>query len=120
MWLRNQHWGMVSRGTYNGLPPECFMTAIDRETGLVAGFLYGLSTYETRFRDEFFTDASLHNPEGYVLMILGLDVLPAYRKQGLGRELVYSCCRREQEKGRRMAVLTCHGKLVKMYKKCIH
>ena len=38
-------------------------------------------------------------------------------KQGLGRELVYSCCRREQEKGRRMVMLTCHGKLVKMYKR---
>lgn len=99
------------------LASDTFLVAVDRETGKIAGFIDGIATNEIQFRDEFFTDASLHNPEGYVLMILGLDVLPAYRKQGLGRELVYSCCRREQEKGRRMAVLTCHGKLVKMYKR---
>lgn len=50
-------------------------------------------------------------------MILGLDVLPEYRKQGLGRELVYNFCRREQEKGRRMLVLTCLANKVKMCKK---
>lgn len=96
---------------------DTFLVAIDRDTGRMAGFINGIATNEMSFRDDFFTDASLHNPTGNVLMIMGLDVLPEYRKQGLGRELVYSCCRREQEKGRRMAVLTCHGKLVKMYKR---
>ena len=56
--------------------PECFMTAIDRETGLVAGFLYGLATDEARFRDDFFTDVSLYDPSGANIMLLGLDVLP--------------------------------------------
>lgn len=96
---------------------DTFLVAVDRETGKIAGFINGIATDEMRFRDAFFTDASLHNPKGNVLMILGLDVLPEYRKQGLGRELVYGCCRREQEKGRRMAMLTCHDKLVRMYKR---
>lgn len=96
---------------------DTFLVAVDRETGRIAGFINGIVTNEMQFRDAFFTDASLHNPEGNVLMILGLDVLPAYRKQGLGRELVYSRCRREQEKGRRMVMLTCHANLVKMYKR---
>lgn len=39
--------------------------------------------------DEFFTNAGLHNPDGKNIMLLGLDVLPEYRKQGLGRELMY-------------------------------
>ena len=50
-------------------------------------------------------------------MLLGLDVLPQYRKQGLARALVYNYCRKEQEKGRRMLVLTCHENKVKMYRK---
>ena len=37
--------------------PELFLVAVDRETGKIAGFLNGLSTMETKFRDEFFTDA---------------------------------------------------------------
>ena len=96
---------------------DTFLVAIDKETGKIAGFINGIATNEMQLTDEFFTDASLHDPEGNVLMILGLDVLPEYRKQGLGRELVYNCCRREQEKGRRMVMLTCHEKLVKMYKR---
>ena len=50
-------------------------------------------------------------------MILGLDVLPEYRKQGLARELVYNYCRKEEEKGRERLVLTCLANKVKMYTK---
>lgn len=97
--------------------PELFLVAIDKETGKLAGFLNGLATDECAFRDEFFTDASLHNPEGKTIMLLGLDVLPEYRKQGLGRELVYQYTRREREKGRKMLLLTCLESKVKMYEK---
>ena len=54
----------------------------------MAGFLNGLATDDEILKDEFFTDASLHNPEGKNVMLLGLDVLPEYRSQGLARELV--------------------------------
>lgn len=97
--------------------PELFLVAIDRRSGKIAGFLNGLATDEMEFRDAFFQDASLHNPDGRMVMLLGLDVLPEYRKQGLGRELVYNYCRREGEKGRRRLVLTCLANKVKMYKK---
>ena len=59
--------------------PELFLVAIDKETGKIAGFLNGIATDEYYFRDEFFTDASLHNPGGRNIMLLGLDVLPEYR-----------------------------------------
>lgn len=97
--------------------PELFFVAIDKMTGKIAGFLNGIATDEYRFRDEFFTDASLHKPEGKNIMLLGLDVLPEYRKQGLGRELVYQYLRREWEKDRRMVFLTCLESKVKMYEK---
>ncbi len=96
---------------------ELFLVAVDKETGKIAGFLNGIATDEYRFRDEFFTDAGLHNPEGKNVMLLGLDVLPEYRRQGLGRELVYQYLRREREKSRREVVLTCLKSKVKMYKK---
>ena len=81
----------------------------------MAGFLNGIATNERAFRDEFFTDAGLHDPDGRDIMILGLDVLPEYRKQGLARELVWRYCRTEEAHGRQRLVLTCHKSKVKMY-----
>lgn len=97
--------------------PELFLVAVDKDTGKIAGFLNGLSTKESKFRDEFFTDVSLYNPEGKNIMLLGLDVLPEYRKQGLAREIVCQYCRIEHEKGRNMLYLTCLANKVEMYKK---
>ena len=97
--------------------PDLFLVAIDHETGKMAGFLNGIATNERAFRDEFFTDAGLHDPDGRNIMILGLDVLPEYRKQGLARELVWRYCRTEEARGRQRLVLTCHKSKVKMYTK---
>lgn len=96
---------------------DLFLVAVDKETGKIAGFLNGIATDESRFRDEFFTDVSLHNPEGRNIMLLGLDVLPQYRRQGLGRELVYQYLQREREKCRKEVFLTCLDSKVEMYKK---
>jgi ribosomal protein S18 acetylase RimI-like enzyme len=97
--------------------PELFLVAIDKEAGKLAGFLNGLSTDEYTFRDEFFTDVNLYNPSGKNIMLLGLDVLPEYRRQGIAKELVYSYARRERENERQMLILTCLKSKVKMYKK---
>jgi len=97
--------------------PELFLVAIDKETGKIVGFVNGLATNEYVFRDDFFTNAGKHDPNGKNIMLLGLDVLPAYRKQGLGKELMYQYLRRERENGRRMIILTCLQSKVKMYKK---
>lgn len=97
--------------------PELFLVAIDEETGKIAGFLNGLATNEGVFRDEFFTDVSLYEPEGENVMLLGLDVLPEYRGKGLARELVARYVKREQEKGRKKLLLTCLAEKVNMYEK---
>lgn len=94
---------------------DLFLVAVDRETGKLAGFLNGIATDEYLFRDEFFTDADLHDPDGANVMLLGLDVLPQYRGQGLAREIVFQYLRREQARGRKMVVLTCLKSKVKMY-----
>ena len=96
---------------------ELFLVAMDKETGMLAGFLNGLATEESSFRDEFFTNADLHNPNGRHIMLLGLDVLPEYRRQGLGRELVSQYLKREWERGRKRVFLTCLESKVEMYEK---
>lgn len=97
--------------------PELFLVAVDRETGLIAGFLNGLSTDEEIFRDEFFTDAELYDPKGKNVMLLGLDVLPQYRRQGMGTALVEEYVRRERENNRQSLILTCLQEKVEMYQK---
>lgn len=97
--------------------PELFFVAIDKETGKIAGFLNGLSTNEEIFRDEFFIDANLYNPDGKNVMLLGLDVLPEYRGQGLAREIVQQYGKREEKNGRSKLILTCLDAKVEMYKK---
>ena len=97
--------------------PELFLVAEDTETGKIAGFLNGLSTKETIFRDEYFTDIRLYDLEGDNVMLLGLDVRPEYRRQGLAREIVRQYAEREKKKGRRRLVLTCLDSKVEMYQK---
>lgn len=96
---------------------DLFLVAIDKENGKIAGFLNGLATDEEILKDEFFTNAKLHNPEGKNIMLLGLDVLPEYRGQGLAREIVYQYLQREEKKGREEIILTCLEEKVKMYEK---
>ena len=50
-------------------------------------------------------------------MLLGLDVLPEYRMQGLAREIVSRYICREAERGRKMLLLTCLKSKIKMYEK---
>lgn len=97
--------------------PDLFLVAVDRETGKLAGFLNGIATDESVFRDEFFTDAGLHDPDGSNVMLLGLDVLPRYRGQGLAREIVSEYLRRERARGRKKVTLTCLDSKVRMYAK---
>lgn len=105
---------MVKRA---GKAPELFLVAVDKETGRIAGFLNGLSTNESSFRDEFFTNAELYDPEGRNVMLLGLDVRPEYRRQGLAGNLMRRYLFREREHGRELVLLTCLPSKVEMYQK---
>lgn len=98
------------------LVPDLFLIAADRGTGRLAGFLCGIATDEAAFRDAFFTDASLHDPAGKTVMLLGLDVLPAYQHSGLGHELMKEYARREREKGREALILTCKKEKMSLYR----
>lgn len=97
--------------------PDLFLVAVDKATGKLAGFLNGLATNQQHLTDDFFTDADVHNPQGDNIMILGLDVLPEHRGQGLARRLVNEYLKRERRKGRKTITLTCVEDKVKMYEK---
>ena len=97
--------------------PELFYVAWDPEKKRIAGYLNGIATHEERLRDEFFTDASLHEKDGPVVMLLGLDVRPEYRRQGLARAIMTGYEERERRRGRRCLVLTCHDEKVDMYRR---
>lgn len=96
---------------------DLFLVAIDKETGKIAGFFNGIATDEEKFRDEFFTDAGLHNPKGKTVMLIGLDVLPEYRGLGLATGIVSEYIRREQARGRQLLILTCLEDKLQMYEK---
>ena len=96
--------------------PEYFLVAVDRQTGKIAGILNGLATDETTFRDEFFTNARLHVPEGKTIMLLGLAVLPEYRERGLPERLCIGIFA-EWCKEKDMVLLTCLDSRVPMYEK---
>ena len=64
----------------------------------------------------------LHEFHGWIVlaavfMLLGLDVLPEYRHQGLAREIMTRYVERERAKGRKCLYLTCLQDKVEMYKK---
>ena len=62
---------------------ELFLVAVDRDTGKIVGFLNGLATNREHLTDDFFEDEDVHEADGRNIMLLGLDVLPEYRCQGL-------------------------------------
>lgn len=95
---------------------ECFLVAIEKETKKMVGYIAGIATDEKNLRDEFFTDTSLHNPQGAYVMILSVTVLPDYRRQGLAGAMMEEYLRRQKEDERKEAVLTCLESKVGFYK----
>ncbi len=96
---------------------DIFLVAIDKKTGKIVGELNGIATDEDRFRDEFFTDINLHNPNGKNIMLLGLCVLEEYRGFGIAKELMQVYVRNEQKRGRKKLFLTCLDEKIAMYEK---
>ena len=97
--------------------PDLFLVAVDKKAGQIAGFLNGLASEEEHLRDEFYTNAALHNPSGKNILLLGLEVRPEYRGQGLAGELMRRYAAKAAAEGREKLILTCVEDKVQMYRK---
>ena len=97
--------------------PEYFLVAVDRATGRIAGFLNGLATDESTFRDEFFTDAGLHDRRGRQSCCWDLTCSRNTAGQGLASELMRRYLAIQKERGKKKVLLTCLDAKVEMYKK---
>ena len=88
------------------LAPDIFLVTVEKGTGKMIGYITGLATNEVHLRDEFFTEPTLHDPDGDNVMILSVAVLPEYQKQGIAREMMQEYLRRENSRNRRHVELT--------------
>lgn len=95
--------------------PESFLVA--ELHGTMVGFINGSVINEKVICDEFYSDASLHNPQGDYQSIFGLDVLPEYRRHGMAAELVKSLIEVARKAGRKGVTLCCKEEKIHYYEK---
>lgn len=75
----------------------------------------GMVTQASDLTDEMYHDASLHDPDGKWLMILGVDTHPNYRRQGCAAQVMERAIADAKEQGRLGLVLTCKEELLPFY-----
>lgn len=94
---------------------ENFVVAIRNDK--VIGFVNGCTTNKPNLPDELYHDTSLHNPKGDYQTVFGLDVLPEYRRNGVGEKLLNHLIQLSKNRGKKGMVLTCKDHLVNYYEK---
>ncbi|PJI08222.1 MULTISPECIES: GNAT family N-acetyltransferase [Clostridium] len=95
--------------------PQTFFVAEKDEE--IIGFINGCVTNATSIYDEMYEDSSLHILDGDYQAIFGLDVMPDYRKQGVGAQLMNYMIKMAKVAGRNGIILTCKKKLIHYYSK---
>ena len=92
---------------------DCFFVA--ETNGNIVGFINGAVAKEASLPDQMYHDASLHDPNGAYQTVFGLDVLPAYRRNGIAGRLLERMIHHARECQRKGVVLTCKDHLVHYY-----
>ena len=87
------------------------------QDGEIVSFVNGMVTEEADLRDEMYSDASLHDPDGAWQMTFGVNTLPQYRRQGLAEQVLRRVIADAKAQGRKGCVLTCKEQLVHYYAK---
>lgn len=93
--------------------PESFLVA--EAAGMLIGFINGCATDSAVIYDELFHSTGHHRPGGKNLAVFGLDVLPAYRRQGIAARLMRHFIQTARNAGRSSIILTCKEQLVPYY-----
>ena len=92
---------------------DCFF--VTETNGKIVGFINGAVAKEASLPDQMYHDASLHDPNGAYQTVFGLDVLPAYRRNGIAGRLLERMIHHARECQRKGVVLTCKDHLVHYY-----
>ena len=92
---------------------DCFFVA--ETNGKIVGFINGAVAKEASLPDQMYHAASLHDPNGAYQTVFGLDVLPAYRRNGIAGRLLERMIHHARECQRKGVVLTCKDHLVHYY-----
>ena len=93
--------------------PEGFLVA--EYEGQVVGQVNSGSTSKDDISDEKFKQLIGHDPEGDNIVIFSLSVLPEYRKQGVGNQLLATFIDQARELGKTKVMLLCKDKLIDYY-----
>ena len=92
---------------------DCFFVA--ETNGKIVGFINGAVAKEASLPDQMYHDASLHDPNGAYQTVFGMEVLPAYRRNGIAGRLLERMIHHARECQRKGVVLTCKDHLVHYY-----
>ena len=102
------------RARYAAFPENFFVYEQD---GSIAGFINGCTTDAPELPDALYHDASLHRPDGAYQTVFGLDVLPEYRKNGIGGQLIRHYVATARARGKKGVVLTCKDHMIRFYER---
>ena len=95
--------------------PDSFWIA--EADGRPIGFVNGCVTDRPLLPDELYHNAALHKPDGGYQTVFGLDVLPAYQRQGVAAALLGRMLDDTRARGKKGSVLTCKDHLRHYYEK---
>ena len=85
--------------------------------GEIIGFINGCVTDSPTISDDLFENTGRHLACGPHQAVFGLDVLPAYRRQGIAARLLRHFIDAAQNAGRHTIILTCKQQLVPYYER---
>ena len=97
--------------------PENFIIAENKKEKKLIGFINGCTYNEPNLPDELYHNTKLHNSKGDYQTVFGLDVIPEYRKQGVGENLIKFLIELSKKRNKKGIVLTCKDYLIHYYQK---
>ena len=97
--------------------PENFIIAENKKEKKLIGFINGCTYNEPNLPDELYHNTKLHNSKGDYQTVFGLDVIPEYRKQGVGENLIKFLIELSKKRNKKGIVLTCKEHLIHFYEK---
>ncbi|MFI3209059.1 MAG: N-acetyltransferase [Eubacteriales bacterium] len=85
------------------------------QEGKVIAFINGPVIDQMVIDDEMYAEATCHKSDGQWQTVFGINTLPEFRKQGIGRLMLEEVIETARREGRKGCVLTCKDYLLHYY-----